>query len=331
MPSHISHKTWLPRPYTPKNWLDLYRSLLRECSYLPDPIARDYSHSQVVRRFRRYDRRTPPKDKYNLLWQSAHRKTALRGLSLLKRANVGYSKPLEKVLRLAYGRIGPRRRDLVATTIAPEVPADNLIVAEMMKKPTMFEDGWEPPEIVVNLLKSQDSNATISRLGVLQKVKTFEPPIPKTNSWGKEVSKRRRRNIRQRWYNSALQSLFPPLPDPDLKILDGLISGSVPWEPVKRRTPVGTWPTPLENLSDFLEGGPKKGHTFRAWASGRPHNITHRFMRRLWQRISSLVPRLEWSEEAQRHRFHWDTMKKEGNVSYRVESGESHDLFKNSA
>lgn len=325
-----SRKVSLPNPYTPRDWLHLYRSLLRECSYLPDPIARDVTHNLVVRRFRRYDRRTVAQHKYNILWQSGHRKRALRNLSFLKRANEGYSKPLEKVLRMAYGRIGPRRSELVATTIAPEVPADNLVVAELIKKPALFDDGWEPPEILVSLLKSQDSNTAISRLGVLHKIKNFEPPIPETNAWGKPLSNRRRVNIRKKWYNSALGSLFPPLPEPDLKILDGLISGSVHWEPVKRRTPVGTWPSPKESLVEFLGEGPKKGHTFRAYRDGRPHILTHRFMRRLWQRISCLVPRLQWSEEAQKHRFHWDVIKEEQDVSYKVESGQTHELFKNS-
>lgn len=308
-----------------RSFRHLFRALLRESSYLPDPIARGYVHDHVVQRFRRYDK--PGKDQNNILWRSARRRSALHGLSTLRRANEGYSKPLEKVLRLSYGRIGKRRRQLLDAMIVPEVSSDNLAVADLVKKPAMFEDGWQPPSMVVELLKSQDSNYAVSRLGVRYQVRHFEPQIPRQDVWGKPVAPSRRRNIRKKWYAPVLDSLYPPLPDRDLNILEGLISGSIRWEPTKRRKAIGIPRPSNENLTSFLAQGPCKGHTFRAYAAGRPHKITRRFMRRLWRRISALVPRISWNEAGQKQRIVWDSMKDQADLSIEVDDLKQSDLL----
>lgn len=304
---------------TSHTWRCLFRALLRESSYLPDPIARAYVHAHVVQRFRRYA--NPPLDqRKDILWQSARRKSALQSLSVLRRANEGYSKPLEKVLRLSYGRIGKRRRELLATIVTPEVPPDNVAVADVLKKPGLFADGWEPPSLVLALLKSQDSHFAIPRLGALPRVRSFAPPIPAQNSWGRPTPLSRRRNIRKRWYGAALDSLYPPLPDTELNILEGLMSGTMPWTPIRRRKAIAT-PSAPKDLVAFLAEGPQKGHTFRAYAAGRPHKITRRFMRRLWHRVSCLVPRISWNEAGQKHRIVWDSMKPSPDLSFEVDDG----------
>lgn len=313
--------------HPPDLWRHLFRALLRESSYLPDPIARGYIHDHVVHRFRRYAEKPRSDQQNNILWLSARRKSAVKGLSTLRRANEGYSKPLEKILRLSYGRIGKRRRQLLATMIAPEVPADNLAVVDLVKGPAMFEDGWQPPALVVELLKSQESHSGISRLGVRHLVKSFEPPIPAQDIWRRTVAPSRRRNIRKRWYSNVLNSLYPPLPDAELSILEGLISGTVPWQP-RRRTALGSPSPSTEGLTRFLADGPQKGHTFRIYASGRgrPHRIARRFMRRLWRRISTLVPRISWNEDTRKHRIVWDSIKNENNLSIELD-GPASEIF----
>ncbi|KAG2414643.1 hypothetical protein HFD88_003834 [Aspergillus terreus] len=123
-------------------------------------------------------------------------KTGLEKLKLLERANQGYSRQLEKVLRLAYGRKGRRRKELLDALVPPEVPANTAAVMELIQKPRMYEDGWEPPAILMDLLKSQHNNGVISQLNHRQ-VKHLEPAIPKTNAWGRPVNMSRRKNIRQ--------------------------------------------------------------------------------------------------------------------------------------
>src|SRR5262249_20872833 len=108
----------LMRPFL-TNPLHIYRALLRECTYLPDPIARDYLRKHVISSFRAYIPSRPPKPpnaKPNLL--TPERKTrALRrarhGLYTLQRANVGHTKSLLRVLCLSYGQTGARRHELL--------------------------------------------------------------------------------------------------------------------------------------------------------------------------------------------------------------------------
>ncbi|EAW11972.1 uncharacterized protein ACLA_007310 [Aspergillus clavatus NRRL 1] len=312
----------------PEQWRHLFRALLRECSYLPDPIAKGYMHDYVVQRFRRYNDISKAKPLSDPHRQFSLHKTATQKLSLLKRANEGYSRPLEKVLRLSYGRKGKKRRELLDTFIAPEVPPDAAAVMSLVEKPIMFEDGWKPPSIVIDLLKSQLNNGMISQLNDRSVVRNLEPPIPKENSWGKPVAKSRRRNIRKTWYQSLLDGLLPPLPDTQLETLEGLISGEMPWTSPRKRKAVNVSEQREDNLDvKFLTKGPEKGVTFRDFVNGRPHKITRRFMQRLWRRISCLVPRLEWNEKGQKHYFKWDTVKPLPEISTVIEHDRLSDLF----
>lgn len=300
----------------PTLWRSLFRATLRECTYLPDPIARDYMREHVVRRYRRS--------------QKSHRsdpdlaRSAKHGLSVLQRANQGYQRPLERVLFMSYGRIGKRRHDLLAELMKPQVPRDTKAVKELIAQPIQFEDGWEPPETIISLAKSQMHNGVLSSSRIRPVLKNLNPPIPETNSWGKPVPQVRRVNIRKRWYGNMLESLLPPLPDSELRILDGLIQGTVDWAP-RRRKPVEVITSHSEDedndpLLDFLTRGPQKGHTFRDFATGRPHEITDRFMRRLWRRISSLVPRMQYSVTTNKWFFIWDTPKTMPQLAFEVDT-----------
>ncbi|OOQ83823.1 hypothetical protein PEBR_32899 [Penicillium brasilianum] len=300
----------------PTLWRSLYRATLRECTYLPDPIARGYMREHVVHRYRRS--------------QKSHRsdlelaRSARQGLSVLQRANQGYQRPLERVLHMSYGRIGKRRHELLADLMKPQVPRDTEAVKELIAQPIQFEDGWEPPEIIMSLAKSQIRNGFLSSSRVRPALKNLRPPIPETNSWGKPVPRVRRVNIRKKWYGNMLETLLPPLPSSQLHILDGLIQGTVAWAP-RRTRPAD----PLtfngndedhDPLLDFLTRGPQKGHTFREWSSGRPHEITDRFMRRLWRRVSSLVPRRQYSVTANKWSFIWDTPKAMPQLAFEVDT-----------
>lgn len=115
--------TRLSRPLQtpdPTLWRSLFRATLRECSYLPDPIARDYMREHVVHRYRRsrISHRSDP----DLARSARH------GLSVLQRANQGYQRPLEKVLFMSYGRTGKRRHELLAELMKPQVPRDTAAV-----------------------------------------------------------------------------------------------------------------------------------------------------------------------------------------------------------
>lgn len=280
----------------------MMRAILRECTYLPDPVARTYMREYSLRRYRRKAKNFKPTEEAKTKAASSAR----RWLSFLQRANEGYPKPLEKVLFSSYGRVGKRRRDFIDQMLR-DVPADTNALRELVNETGSFDDDWKPPSLLLSLIKSQMSNGLIgSRM--TRQLKSLEPVIPAENSWGRPLSKERRVNIRRKWYSKTLDSILPPLPKQDLTILEGLISGDLPWAPVQRRK-AKEGPSEENVLLQVLTDGPQKGHTFGKYAGGRPHEITARYMRRHWKRISCLVPRMQWSSVSSRWIFVWKTPK----------------------
>ncbi|KAI2794136.1 hypothetical protein POX_a00726 [Penicillium oxalicum] len=253
-------------------------------------------------------------------------RTARQGLSTLQRANQGYQRPLDKVLFMSYGRIGKRRHELLAQLMKPPVPQNHEAVKELLAQPILFEEGWEPPEIVLSLAKSQMHNGVLSSSRIRPALKSLSPPILETNSWGKPMPRIRCINIRKKWYGNLLEALLPPLPDHDLRTLNGLIEGTVDWAPQLRRHAVRSAVSPdidesldHEHLLEFLTRGPQKGHTFREFMNGRPHVITRRFMRRMWRRVSSLVPRMHQTPTSNKVYFVWDTPKVMPQVAFELD------------
>lgn len=286
-------------------WHHLLRASLRECTYLPDPVARSYMRDFVLDRYRRASDHSSRPETQKL-------QRARQGLSILRRANEGYQLPLEKVLFLSYGRIGKRRQELIHDFIKPPIPKDTAAVKALIAEPAKFEDGWEPPELMTSLAKSQMNNGVVMTVRRRPRIQKLEPPIPEKNSWGRPVPKVRRKNIRRKWYQATLYSLYPPLPKKELGILDGLLSRTIPWKPVERRI-LPTTPSPSSTtdntILDFLVEGPPKGHTFREYVLGRPHKFTPRFMQRQWRRISALVPRVYHIPNSDKAYFNWDSPK----------------------
>lgn len=94
----------------------LLRGILRECSYLPDPYAREWVKRYTISRFRTYGFKA---------WKAsqagaglgprldAKRKEARTWLTYLKRANEGERQCLRRVLLMTFGRIGKRRNELL--------------------------------------------------------------------------------------------------------------------------------------------------------------------------------------------------------------------------
>ncbi|KAJ5958888.1 uncharacterized protein N7479_006038 [Penicillium vulpinum] len=313
---------WLHNLSKPQQWRHLLRATLRECTYLPDPIARIYMKEHIISRYRAVSSRSPKAGP-----QAVH--AARNALSVLRRANEGYSRPLEKVLLLSYGRTGKRRHELLAKMLKPEIPNDSLALKELLSQPVDFSDGWELPAIVKSLAASQMQNTVVATVRIRPLIKQLEPPIPKQDTWGKEVAQCRKRNIRRKWYNTTLSSLLPPLPEKDLRTLEGLISGTVPWEPVKRRNSKPQIPKTNSGgeLFTLLARGPEKGATFAEYAYGRPHTITVRLMRRQWKRLSALVPRQYWNPTSQKWRFLWDSPKEIPKLSFNLESSIDPEAF----
>lgn len=290
----------------PTNPLHLFRSLLRECTYLPDRRARSYMHNYVLWSYRTYlpevqAWRKPIDFKRQV--RLLHR--GRKWLSMLRRANEGYVKSLEKVLMLTYGRTGKRRRELMQTFMAPEVPQTHEEVAAF-SVPKPYTPDWKPPPKVDALMRSQAKHrAFLAKISakVQPKVK-----IPAENSWGKVMPQSRVRNMTHEWYAKQADNLLPPLPASEWEELRSKATGEVVWQGPAKRRRRGQSDSAVDSSapteSTLLEG-PKKGHTFGDYVNGRPHTITPRVMRRLWAMIFRHVPLLSWNESGEKWTVQW--------------------------
>jgi hypothetical protein len=231
-------------------------------------------------------------------------------LSMLQRANEGYLKPLEKVLMMAYGRTGKRRRELMQKVMAPEPPQTHDEVAAL-SFPKPYVKDWKPPAKVDALMRSQARQQEwLDRTSV--KVRT-KVKIPAENSWGKPMPQCRVTNMTHAWYVKQVDHLFPPLPESEWEELRSLATGeTVCHGPAKRRTRTQSDSALDSNalLGNTLLEGPKKGRTFKDYVSGRPHDITPRLMRRLWAMIFRHVPIFLWNEDRERWTVQWGDAEK---------------------
>lgn len=222
-------------------------------------------------------------------------------MSLLSRANQGYLKPLDRLLLLSYGRIGKRRRELVTT-----------FVAEMGEEgtgptPDFHSETFTAPSQLIALVKSQMRQPAIRDSAIRFTLKQFSPPIPEEDQWGRPLAVRRKVNIRKRWYARVLDTMLPFLPEQDLGILHGLISGEEEWRPPKRRAKVLSQASVQASTpaltADFLLHGAPKGPTY--YAPKKPHIITRRLMRHLWLGVCAFTPRMAWDERKKMWSIAW--------------------------
>ena len=268
--------------------LHLYRALLRQCTYLPDPGARSYMHWHVVARYRNNSRISPESQRGTAL-----QKRARKGLSILMRANVGHLKPLERIMLMAYGRIGKRRHELLRVLREPNVPTDNralegLSLENLEKKPGLTEK-------MKALLKSQKAHRK-GPSGILPRIKKLQPDIPKMNSWGLPIPQRRIRNMEKEWYADILDRIAPPLPEPEWERLRDLAIGQIDWEGSLPRRTIATSlaeDTTLQYMQSKYD------------QSKEQHMLTPRLMRRLWAKVFQKCPVMRWDEEETKWQVQW--------------------------
>jgi hypothetical protein len=138
----------------------LIRALLRECSYLPDSLARTRIKQQILSRFerrkrnnkarlKRLERDAPFTTKYTTLQPDTKDllksdfKKAYKTLRQLQAANNGELVQLDKILRLTYGRTGPYRRELLAPLLfADPVDGSELLIQKIQNKQGPVKSEW---------------------------------------------------------------------------------------------------------------------------------------------------------------------------------------------
>lgn len=268
--------------------LHLYRALLRQCTYLPDPAARSYMRRRVKARYRD-TLRVPLASQRGTALQYKARK----GLSLLLRANAGHLKPLERILLLTYGRIGQRRHELMRFLREPNVPVDHLALAKL----SLAELEWKgcPTEKMKVMIKSQKA---LKRFGSTDRPKTkkLQPEIPEFNSWGRPLPRKRVRNIEEEWYAELLDSIVAPLPEPEWDRLRDLAVGQQRWEGLLPRRTIVTCASGDTNLQ-YVQ--------LKHQDSRDTHILTARFMRRMWQKVFEKCPVMRWDGESMQWRVQW--------------------------
>lgn len=270
--------------------LNIFRALLRQCTYLPDPAARQYLHGHVVSRFRDYhpsntiplsSRRHKPAALVQQRLPSLLG-TARRGLVFLRRANDGHIRHLGKILAMTYGRVGKRRHQLLKDLKIPDVPVDQAAVEKLSEPGNQAVP--HPSEQLMTLIKSQARR----QLSHFSRSNIPHPKleIPEKNSWGRPMPIKRVRNFKRRWYAESLDRIMPPLPEAEWDRLRMRVSGQLPWEgPVARRK----WAGGLDDAGQKHVVGERVRGASKGQCSN-PHRITSRFMRRLWAKISTQCP-----------------------------------------
>jgi hypothetical protein len=321
------------------------RAILRECSYLPDPSSRTYLAQHALARFRVYRLRRGKKSEipeFDRRLREQHH-VAQKALNQLRRANEGELGALYKTLALTYGRVGRRRHVLmepllpkdgqrdktqpateggVAITKSEEVqepairhtpPTDPALVNAPEQSPTGRRRNMKPlPELTPQLraLVSSQLDAcppAISRKE-LPRSRTLKPQIPEFNAWMRPMPKVRVANMTRRWYAEVLDRVLAPLPLQEWNMLRDLATGkqkpSLP--PPRRKAVVGEVQSSRSGISQDLKNLVLFNRIPRSPAPDRDaHTITHRFMRRLYAKVFSECPLMEWDSLRNTWKITW--------------------------
>lgn len=282
-----------------RNPVHLYRSLLREASYLFDPAAQTF-HTEHIRWS--FQRQRAKQSSLHVQTQdglsarlsqhdSKQLKRARQYLYMLERANKGYMTAVKNVLRMTYARKGKQKRLLVKDIMTPPSANDPTVVAA----PTMHDQNWRPPAKFSALLGNQNIVQTFMDRNN-RRIKPI-PKIPKKNRWNRPFPKSRIKGIMQKWYARHADLLMPPLQESQwLKIYEIAMRGIAATHfKIPKRRPVGSvpvftepegheaeWFDKIDSLIRTSAQRPQYSRKIRA-SIGNPHHMTNRFLRRMTQ------------------------------------------------
>ncbi|KAL8711856.1 MAG: hypothetical protein Q9220_003800 [cf. Caloplaca sp. 1 TL-2023] len=300
-----------PGPLQPTSTIDnhretilLYRALLRQCTYLPDPAARKYTWTHIAERFHAYHPRTVRYPNGMIVYRapksiskeriSEKLQEARKSLKYLQRANDGHIQHLRKVLDMTYGRTGKRRRELIYKLQVPSAAlTDNKFAVTLQSHqqlsaelpPTTTKQSHQklsselpptttkpnPPlpcltDEALALLKSQTKQDS-SRFDRAP-LKASSPKIPLLNSWKRKLPEKRRVNLVKKWYAMTLDRLMPPLEPAEWERLKNLATGATRWEGMVVRRKMG-------GIRTSLKGGEEeKSKDERFAIGGLRHRLT---------------------------------------------------------
>ena len=315
----VAHKARVANEESLKNsatFLYLFRALLREASYLPDQASRKFFHAHIVYRFRAHCPRkktsttTSTKENSTKTVLNSRLKEyvaeARKNVKLLIHANHGSTAHLQKILEMTYGRRGKRKHELLLD-LMPEKPkpVDEKELQELAKavEADRASAGSKEPRVTEKLLaliKSQ--KAQKDQMFTKTNLRSTKPVVPETNAWGRPFPKSRVTNVKKRWFRETLERLMPPLPEKEWRRLEDLALGRVRWEGRPERR--------AQALGGAEAGWKKYVAPSKDW-----HEITPRYMRRMWEGVFQQCPLMERDSTHSRWLVTWGRVHNEKDMA----------------
>lgn len=262
-------------------------------------------------------------------------KDGLQALSQLRRAASGSPRMLEKVLMMAYGRTGKRRRELLQPLLqtstnesldttsddrgeigdaqGPMLSNEEESVQqkpgpESVPKPssdiptstTKHQPPTLPPQLK-SLLLSQIQRAppTITR----NNPRSLKPVIPELNAWLRPMPQKRIKNMYKQHYAKLLSRALPPLQRDEWERIRDFASGKVDLEMPNRRREPSTLTAPARSALDMtVQYGKLPEQVIRPQAQ---IETSTRTIRRLYAKVFSQCPLMEFDEGQQTWQVTW--------------------------
>ena len=298
--------------------LHLLRALLRECTYLPDSHARVWTTAHVLSRFRAYtsdsSRRSISDDAtFDLAARlNSKQDDARKQLARLRRANGGERPELLRVLLMAYGRVGRRRRDLLKPLLAvapanmPDPVVPNTLPASELEAgpaPPSAEDINQDPLApnpytalltpqLLALAKSQISHPPPHLTRAI--LRRLQPQLEERNAWLRPMPRVRVANQMKDWYAKLLDRLHPPLPTAEFGHLGNLAAGRRTDATVPRRAARTVDRTGPRSVLEMVVRHGKITDREALGGDVRRHVITPRSMQRLWEQVFAQCCAMRW-------------------------------------
>ncbi|KPI40676.1 uncharacterized protein AB675_10852 [Cyphellophora attinorum] len=221
------------------NPIHIYRSILRQATYHPDPRARLWLTNYAVSSFHdaKHNLKTGLKRMCDLDRRS--RETALlsrarKFATLLTKANNGSVEKFRQTLDLVYGRKGPRRYELMEDILRPPIAKQEL--GDDGATPVPLPDAFNPSPAFTALAKSQSQHERF--------VLRHAPPLrhkgpaamPEVTIWGRPIPANQVARHTSKWYAREASILLPPLPSEDWHYVRAVATGEMAlrW-PVRRK------------------------------------------------------------------------------------------------
>ncbi|KAK4129953.1 hypothetical protein BT67DRAFT_249782 [Trichocladium antarcticum] len=214
----------------PRTTLHLYRHLLREASYLPR-VARPFVDRQIQERFRKHQKDEAVGEQHRQRMKQAHHE-----LRLLRASNAGDMNRMRRVLLRSFGRVGRRRRELMAEVLQREIPSNTEELQKYMAEASAIAsqdrhidwlDTWDLEKLSA-LARSQAQQDLLNSPKPPMTSAQTDPTrfVPAENSWGNPFHPRVARTKEKKAWKSVADKCMPPMPKEEWQRIGSIVDGS---------------------------------------------------------------------------------------------------------